>query len=38
MGRDGFTLLAMGFTGDKALWWKLKYIEAFNGRQTQHFC
>lgn len=28
--RDGFTLLAMGFTGRKALEWKLKYIEAFN--------
>lgn len=28
--RDGFTLLAMGFTGQKALEWKLKYIEAFN--------
>ena len=28
--RDGFTLLAMGFTGDKALDWKIKYIEAFN--------
>ena len=30
MNRDGFTLLAMGFTGSKALQWKLKYIEAFN--------
>ena len=28
--RDGFTLLAMGFTGQKALQWKLKYIDAFN--------
>ena len=28
--RDGFTLLAMGFTGKDALEWKLKYIEAFN--------
>lgn len=28
--RDGFVLLVMGFTGDKALAWKLKYIEAFN--------
>ncbi|MCI0139947.1 Rha family transcriptional regulator, partial [Enterococcus faecalis] len=27
---DGFTLLAMGFTGQKALKFKLKYIEAFN--------
>ena len=30
MNRDGFTLLAMGFTGKKALDFKLKYIEAFN--------
>lgn len=28
--RDGFSLLVMGFTGKKALEWKLKYIEAFN--------
>lgn len=30
INRDGFSLLAMGFTGKKALQWKLKYIEAFN--------
>ena len=30
MNRHGFSLLAMGFTGKKALQWKLKYIEAFN--------
>jgi Rha family phage regulatory protein len=30
MDRDGFTLLAMGFTGDEALEFKLRYIEAFN--------
>lgn len=30
MDRDGFSLLVMGFTGAKALEWKLKYIEAFN--------
>lgn len=28
--RDGFSLLVMGFTGSRALQWKLKYIEAFN--------
>ena len=28
--RDGFTLLAMGFTGAKALQFKLDYIAAFN--------
>lgn len=30
MNRDGFTLLAMGFTGKQALYWKIKYINAFN--------
>lgn len=30
MNRDGFSLLAMGFTGKKALEWKLKYMNAFN--------
>ena len=30
MTRDGFTLLAMGFTGAKAMQWKIKYAEAFN--------
>lgn len=30
MDRDGFTLVAMGFTGEKALDWKLAFIEAFN--------
>jgi Rha family phage regulatory protein len=29
MDRDGFSLLAMGFTGPKALEWKLKFLEAF---------
>lgn len=30
MTRDGFSLLAMGFTGKKALTFKLQYIQAFN--------
>lgn len=30
MNRDGFTLLAMGFTGKEAVKFKLEYIEAFN--------
>lgn len=30
LDRDGFALLAMGFTGKSALKWKLRYIEAFN--------
>ena len=33
--RDGFSLLVMGFTGKKALEWKLKYIEAFNLMEQQ---
>lgn len=28
--RDGFTILAMGFTGKKAMEFKIAYIEAFN--------
>ncbi len=32
--RDGFTLLAMGFTGKQALQWKLRYIEAFNAMEA----
>jgi Rha family phage regulatory protein len=28
--KDGFSLLVMGFTGARALEWKLKYIKAFN--------
>ena len=30
MNRDGFTLLAMGFTGSKAMQFKLDFISAFN--------
>lgn len=38
MNRDGFTLLVMGYTGQKALEFKLKYIAAFNAmeRTIQH--
>lgn len=35
MNRDGFSLLAMGFTGKKALQFKLKYIGAFNQMEKQ---
>ena len=35
MNRDGFSLLVMGFTGAKALEWKLKYIEAFNTMEKE---
>ena len=30
MTRDGFSLLAMGFTGSEAMKWKISYINAFN--------
>ena len=33
--RDGFSLLVMGFTGSKAINWKLRYIEAFNKMEQQ---
>lgn len=33
MNRDGFTLLAMGFTGKKALQFKIQYIQAFNSME-----
>ena len=35
MTRDGLALLAMGFTGAKALTFKVKYIEAFNRMEGQ---
>ena len=35
MNRDGFSMLAMGFTGKEAVQWKLKYIEAFNAMEKQ---
>lgn len=35
MNRDGFTLLVMGFTGKRALDWKLRYIDAFNAMEAE---
>lgn len=35
MNRDGFTLLAMGFTGKKAMQFKIAYIEAFNKMEEE---
>ena len=35
MNRDGFTLLAMGFTGDKAIDFKVEYINAFNRMEEE---
>lgn len=34
MNRDAFSLLVMGFTGDKALCWKIEYISAFNQMES----
>lgn len=35
MNRDGFSLLVMGFTGKKAMQWKIKFIEAFNAMEEK---
>ena len=35
MTREGFMLLAMGFTGKEALRWKLAYIAAFNRMESE---
>lgn len=35
MTRDGFTLLAMGFTGKTALAFKVRYIEEFNRMEQE---
>lgn len=35
MNRDGFTLLAMGFTGEEALDWKLTFLDAFNRMEEE---
>lgn len=34
MNRDGFSLLAMGFTGSDALQWKVDYIKSFNAMEN----
>lgn len=35
ISRDGFTLLAMGFTGKKAMQFKIDYLEAFNRMEQE---
>lgn len=35
MTEEGFALLAMGFTGQKALEWKIKFLNAFREMETQ---
>jgi anti-repressor protein len=37
MTRDGFSLLAMGFTGPEAMRWKVQYIKAFNLLEQKAF-
>ena len=33
--RDGFVIVAMGFTGAKAIKWKIAYIQAFNAMEAE---
>jgi len=35
LSRDGFTLLAMGFSGQSALDWKVRYLDAFNAMERE---
>lgn len=35
MGRDGFSLLVMGFNGKEALKFKIEYIDAFNKMESE---
>jgi len=35
MTRDGFTIIAMGFTGASAMEWKVKYMTAFNAMEAE---
>lgn len=35
LSHDGFSLLAMGFTGREALVWKIKFIDAFNAMESE---
>lgn len=34
MNRDGFAILVMGFTGAKALEWKMKFLNQFNAMES----
>jgi len=35
MTRDGYSMLVMGFTGKKAMEWKIKFLEAFNAMEQR---
>jgi Rha family phage regulatory protein len=34
LSRDGFSLLVMGFTGKKAMEWKIRFLEAFTAMEA----
>lgn len=35
MTRDGYSMLVMGFTGKKAMEWKIQFLEAFNAMEAK---
>ncbi|GLO70354.1 hypothetical protein MACH17_18710 [Phaeobacter inhibens] len=35
MTRDGYSMLVMGFTGKRAMEWKIKFLEAFNAMEQR---
>jgi len=35
MTRDGYSMLVMGFTGKKAMEWKIKFLEAFSAMEAK---
>lgn len=35
MSRDGYSMVAMGFTGAKATAWKVQFLEAFNAMEAE---
>ena len=35
MSRDGFSIVAMGFTGREAALWKIRFLEAFNAMENE---
>ena len=35
LSRDGFSLVVMGFTGNAAMQWKLRFLEAFNAMERE---
>ncbi|MGB5083361.1 MAG: Rha family transcriptional regulator [Methylocystis silviterrae] len=35
LDRDAFVLIVMGFTGEEAIQWKIKYLQAFNAMEAK---